>query len=168
VLEHFRWVDGHGDVWVVLADGRALGAVVEALAAPWADAGVTHVAGLEARGFAVGAPTAVALGAGFLPVRKRSLPGRTVTAVAAPDHRGVRHELHLPAVLGPRDRALLVDDWAQRGSQAETAAELVRRQGAELLGPALVVEELPDDVRARVGRVTALATRAELGDPDGR
>jgi adenine phosphoribosyltransferase len=60
---------------------------------------------------------------------------------------------------------LLVDDWAERGSQAEAAAELVRRQGAELLGLALVVDELPDAVRARLGRVTSLVTRAELGDP---
>ncbi|WP_269799600.1 hypothetical protein [Geodermatophilus chilensis] len=41
----------------------------------------------------------------------------------------------------------------------------MRRQGAELLGLALVVDELPDAVRARLGRVTSLVTRAELGDP---
>jgi adenine phosphoribosyltransferase len=69
------------------------------------------------------------------------------------------------AVLGPGDRVLLVDDWAERGSQAEAAAELVRRQGADVVGLALVVDELPDDVRARVARVTALVTRAELGGP---
>lgn len=159
----FRWVDGHGDLWAVLGDGRALAAVVAGLAAPWAGAGVTHVAGLEARGFAVGAPTALALGAGFVPVRK--LPGPTVGGTTAADYRGLRHELHVQAVLGPGDRVLLVDDWAERGSQAEAAAELVRRQGADVVGLALVVDELPDDVRARLGRVTALVTRAELGDP---
>jgi adenine phosphoribosyltransferase len=123
------------------------------------------VVGLEARGFAVGAPAAVALGAGFVPVRKGLLPGRTLATTSAEDHRGVRHELHVQAVLGPGDRVLLVDDWAERGSQAEAAAELVHRQGAELLGLALVVDELPDAVRARLGRVTSLVTRAELGDP---
>jgi adenine phosphoribosyltransferase len=165
VLRTFRWVDGHGDVWAVLADGRALAAVVDELAAPWHDAGVTHVAGLEARGFPVGAAVAVALGAGFVPVRKRpgSLPGPTIGGTAAADHRGLRHELHVQVVLGPGDRVLLVDDWAERGSQAEAAAELVRRQGAEVVGLALVVDELPDDVRARLGRVTSLVSRAELG-----
>jgi hypothetical protein len=39
---------------------------------------------------------------------------------------------------------------------------------AEVVGPAPVVDELPDDGRARLGRVTSLVTRAELGDPDGR
>jgi adenine phosphoribosyltransferase len=71
----------------------------------------------------------------------------------------------VPAVLRPGDRVLLVDDWAERGSQAEVAAELVRRQGADVVGLALVVDELPDDVRARLGRVTALVTRVELGGP---
>ena len=75
-----------------------------------------------------------------------------LSAATAPDYRGRRHELRLPAVLGAGDRVLLVDDRAERGSQAEAAAEPVRRQGAELLGLALVVDELPDTVRTRLGR----------------
>ena len=158
-------MDGHADVRALLADGRGLAAAVRGLAAPWADAGITHVGGLEARGFAVGAPAAVALAAGFVPVREGLPPGRTLATTSAEDYRGVRRELHVQAVLGPGDRVLLVDDRAERGSQAEAAAELVRQQGAELLGLALVVDELPDAVRARLGRVTSLVARAELGDP---
>ncbi|SDO57204.1 hypothetical protein [Geodermatophilus sp. DSM 45219] len=133
-LAAVRWVDGHGDVW--------------------AGAGVTHVAGLGARGFPVGAPTAMALGAGSVPVRKRPgrLPGPTPSGWAAPDHRGSRHELHVQAVLRPGDRVLVVDDRAERGGQAEAAAGLLRRQGAEVARVALVVDELPDDVRARLDR----------------
>lgn len=72
--------------------------------------------------------------------------GRRTTT--AEDYRGVRHELHVRAVLRPGDRVLVVDDRAERGSQAEAAAELLRRQGAEAAGVALVVDELPDDVGA--------------------
>ena len=111
--------------------------------------------------------SAVALRAGSVPVRERPgrLPGPTVGGTTDPDHRGVRHELHVQAVLRPGDRVLLVDDWAERGSQAGAAAELVRRQGAEVVGMALVVDELPDAVRSRLGRVTSLVTRTELCDP---
>jgi adenine phosphoribosyltransferase len=158
-------VDGHADVWALLADGRGAGRGGQGPGRPVPDAGITHVGGLEARGFAVGAPAAVALAAGFVPVREGLLPGRTLATTSAEDYRGVRHELHVQAVLGPGDRVLLVDDWAERSSQAEAAAELVRPQGAELLGLALVVDELPDAVRARLGRVTSLVARAELGDP---
>ena len=122
-------MDGHADVWALLADGRGLAAVVRGLAAPWADAGITHVGGLEARGFAVGAPAAVALAAGFVPVREGLLPGRALATTSAVDYRGVRHELHVQAVLGPGDRVLPVDDWAQPGSRAEAAAELVHPAG---------------------------------------
>ncbi|MBM7804736.1 adenine phosphoribosyltransferase [Geodermatophilus bullaregiensis] len=104
-----------------------------------------------------------------LPYRRAGpLPGPALTTATAPDHRGRRSGLHLPAVLGPGDRVLLVDDWAERGSQAEAAAGLVRRSGAALVGVSPVVDELPDDVRVRLGPVTALVTRAELGDPAGR
>ncbi|NEK84411.1 phosphoribosyltransferase [Blastococcus saxobsidens] len=168
VLETFRWVGSDADIWRVFADGATFAEVVAGLAAPWTDAGVTHVVGIEARGFVVGAPAAVALGAGFVAVRKNAsgtLPGPTLTATAAEDYRGVGHTLRMQEVLGPDARVLLVDDWAERGSQAEATAALVRRAGARFLGLSLVVDELSDDVRTRLGRVTALVTRSELGGP---
>ena len=118
------------------------------------------------RVFADGAPVAVALGAGFVAVLKSAagtLPGPTLVATAAEDYRGVGQTLRMQEVLGPDARVLLVDDWAERGSQAEAAATLVRRTGAQFLGVSLIVDELSDDVRPRLGRVTALMTRAELG-----
>ncbi|TYP84573.1 phosphoribosyltransferase [Blastococcus xanthinilyticus] len=167
VLDTFRWVEGHADVWRVFADADALRKVVAGLAAPWSDVGVTHVVGIEARGFVVGAPVAVALGAGFVAVRKGpagALPGATLTTTAAADYRRRRHDLRMQDLLGPGTRVLLVDDWAERGSQATAAATLVRRSGAEFLGVSLVVDELSDDVRTRLGRVTSLVTRQDLGD----
>ncbi|SDY20534.1 hypothetical protein SAMN05660209_02315 [Geodermatophilus africanus] len=74
-----------------------------------------------------------------------------LSAATAPDYRGRRHELRLPAVPGSGDRVLLVDDRAER-QPGRGGAEPVRRQGAELLGLALVVDELPDAVRTRLGR----------------
>src|SRR5512132_449595 len=61
------------DVTPVLADGDLLRDAMAALAEPWRGAGVTHVAGIESRGFIFGAPIAMALGAGVIPIRK---PGK--------------------------------------------------------------------------------------------
>jgi hypothetical protein len=47
VLDRFRWVGGHADVWRVFADGAALAAVIESLADPWRGAGVMHVLGMS-------------------------------------------------------------------------------------------------------------------------
>lgn len=167
VLEHFRWVDGHADIWRVCADGRSLQHVVAGLAEPWRGAGVTRVVGIESRGFLLGAATAVALGVGFVAIRKSDtglLPGPKVAVVAQEDYRGIRHQLRMQAVLNQHDLVLLVDDWAERGSQALAARELVTQCRAHFLGVTLMVDMLPDDIRAQLGRVTALVHADELGE----
>jgi len=166
----FRWEEGHADIWRVLADSAALRSVVEGLADPWRDAGVTHVIGVESRGFLLGGATAVALGAGFVAIRKAGtglLPGPKVWTTAAPDYRGLSHELRMQAVLGAGDAVLMVDDWAERGSQAAAACALVKQCGARWLGLSIVVDQLQDEKRLALGRVTALVAAEELGPADG-
>src|SRR3954451_10520955 len=72
------------DITPLLADGRAFAGVVEALAAPHRtgeEAEVDVVVGIEPRGFILAAPVAVALGVGFVPVRKvGKLPAAAVSA----------------------------------------------------------------------------------------
>jgi len=166
VLRRFQWVDGHADIWRVFADGDALGQVVAALADPWRDQGVTHVAGIESRGFLLGGAAAVALKVGFVAIRKDGtslLPGPTVRQIAQEDYRGVRHELRMQAVLTPGDRVLLVDDWAERGSQARAAASLIQACGATFAGMSIVVDMLLPQVRQELGRVTTVIHADELG-----
>lgn len=166
LLAHFRWNGGHADVWRVFADGDALAAVVTGLAEPWRDQGITRVVGIESRGFLLGAAAAVSLGVGFVAVRKEGglFPGPKVTVEAAEDYRGLRHRLRMQAVLHAHDRVLLVDDWAERGSQAQAALHLVESTGATFAGVSLLVDQLGPSVRTALGRVTALVTADELGD----
>jgi adenine phosphoribosyltransferase len=166
VLERFRWVEGHADIWRVFADAAALREVVAGLAAPWQDAGLTHVAGIESRGFLLGAATAVALEVGFVAIRKDGtglLPGPKVTTKAREDYRGNQHDLRMQSGLTDADSVLLVDDWAERGSQALAARELVGLCGATFAGVSLVVDMLTDAVRTELGRVTSLVRAHELG-----
>ena len=58
------------DITPLLGDGPALQQAVSTLAHRFADLEIDRVIGIEARGFILGAPIAVALGAGFVPVRK--------------------------------------------------------------------------------------------------
>lgn len=170
LLQRFAWVEGHADVWRVLSDGAALAAVVEGLAAPWTAAHVTHVVGVEARGFLLGGAVAVQLGAGFVGVRKAGtglLPGPKVTVTASPDYRGTPHVLRMQRAFPSGARVLLVDDWAERGSQALAARDLVEQAGATFLGASLLVDQLDPAARASIGRVTALVTADELGPPPG-
>ena len=70
-LERFRWVGGHADVVGLFGDGVFLAQAAEALAMPFQAAGVTRVAGVEARGFILGTAVALDLGVGFVPIRKQ-------------------------------------------------------------------------------------------------
>lgn len=137
LVERFAWVDGHADIWRVLSDGGSLAAVVEGISEPWVDEGVTHVVGVEARGFLLGGAVAVALRAGFVGIRKAGtglLPGPKVTVAASPDYRGISHHLRMQIAFPSSARVLLVDDWAERGSQALAARQLVEIAGATFLG----------------------------------
>ena len=155
-------------MWPVFADAVALAAVVDGLAEPWQESGVTHVAGIESRGFLLGGAVAVRLGVGFIAVRKQGglLPGPKVTATTRPDYRGLTHLLRMRNAVGSGNTVLLVDDWAERGSQASAVADLVAQRGARLAGLSLIVDQLDDETRAGLGRVTSLVRAAELGDPE--
>ena len=66
------------DITTLLADGPTFKRTIDLMAARYADKGIDRVVAVEARGFILGAPLAVALGAGFVPVRakKGSCPSR--------------------------------------------------------------------------------------------
>ena len=165
IVDRLRWIDGHADVWRLFDDADALAAVVDALAAPWTSAGVTKVCGVEARGLLLGGAVAVRLGVGFVAVRKGDalFPGPKRRVVSEPDYRGRVWDLALQAhSLGPDDRVVLVDDWAERGTQARAARELVEASGATYLGLSVIVDQLDPDARARLDPVVAIMTADEL------
>ena len=166
-LAKFAWESGHADIWQVFLHGPTLTAVIAGLVEPWRDTGITHIAGIESRGFLLGGAVADHLGVGFLAVRKSGgiLPGRKISISTAPDYRGTSHELRIQDVLDSKAVVLLVDDWAERGSQADGVRQLVEQSGAHFAGVSLLVDQLDDSARAKFGRVTSLVKASELGDP---
>lgn len=130
------------DVTPLLADAALLAETVEALAAPHRPGGVPIdlVAGIEARGFIFGAPVAVALGVGFVPIRKSGkLPFTTVSADYALEYGSATIEVHTDAVR-PGQRVLLLDDVLATGGTAEAAARLLESLGAEVVLVSFVLE----------------------------
>ena len=166
VLDVFRWVDGHADVWRLFHDPDAFGAVVRHMARMAESASATKIAGIESRGFILGGAVAVETGTGFVPVRKEAglFPGPKVTGRAAADYRGIEHELRLQRQsLSESDRVLLVDDWAELGSQALATRRLIEQAGATWAGAAFVVDQLSPERRAELAPVTHIVTAEELG-----
>lgn len=128
------------DITPLLRDADALARVVELLAEPYRDRRVEVVAGIESRGFLFGAPLALALGAGFVPIRKLGkLPARTISRAYQLEYGSNHLEMHTDAVQ-PGQRVLLMDDVLATGGTARAGAEMVRELGGELIGAAFVIE----------------------------
>src|SRR3546814_11080739 len=99
------------------------------LAGPFEGRGVTTVVGIEARGFLVGAPVALHLGAGFVPVRKPGkLPRPTECEEYALEYGVDRLEIHADAIAAG-ERVLVSDDVNAPGGTAAATVALVERLG---------------------------------------
>ena len=163
LVQRFAWIGGHADVWRLFADGPLFRRIISALAEPFGD--VSKVTGVEARGFILGAPVATELGVGFVAIRKEAglFPGPKAVRRAEPDYRGIESVLRIQrGSLEARDRVVLVDDWAERGSQALAAKALIEECGATFAGFALVVDQLEPEVRAQLAPVHALLSHEQL------
>jgi adenine phosphoribosyltransferase len=140
------------DITPLLREADALNDVVEALAAPFDAGDVDAVAAIESRGFMFGAPLALRLQAGFIPIRKLGkLPGATVRREYALEYGTGHLEMHRDAV-GPGDRVLLVDDVLATGGTARAAAEMIEELEAEIVEIAFVIELLALGGRERLPR----------------
>lgn len=117
--------------------------VVNALAEKHAAESFDLIVGVESRGFIVGAPLAVNMGKGFVPVRKPGkLPGATIGVEYKLEYGVDRLEVHADA-LEKGARVLMVDDLLATGGTMEAACRLVEQIGGEVVGCSFVVE-LPD------------------------
>lgn len=113
---------------------------VERLAAAHRGLGITHVAGIEARGFIFGAGVAIALGVGFVPIRKRGkLPGATIGQNYTLEYGVDTIEIHAD-VLSSVHKVLLIDDLIATGGTALAAAGLLRRTGAVVENAGFVID----------------------------
>jgi adenine phosphoribosyltransferase len=128
------------DITPLLADRQAFGTAVDRLAEPFLASHVSHVVGIEARGFIVATPVAERLGAGFVPIRKAGkLPWEVVSVEYALEYGVGVLEVHRDAVAAG-DRVLIVDDVLATGGTARAAIELVEGLGATVVGLSFLIE----------------------------
>lgn len=128
------------DITPVLRDPAALRAVVEHMKELCSGRKVDVVVGIESRGFMFGVPLALALGAGFVPVRKLGkLPSEVVQAEYALEYGTNTVEMHRDA-LQPGERAVVVDDLIATGGTAGAAIQLIEQLGGEVVNLLFFIE----------------------------
>lgn len=128
------------DITPVLKDPAAYRYVVDRMYEEYKDSRVDLVLGVESRGFLFGAPLAVKLGRGFIPVRKPGkLPRERISASYALEYGVDALEVHRDAVRDGQ-RVVLVDDVLATGGTIAACAQLVRKLGGEVVGVCFLME----------------------------
>ena len=169
--EYIRTIPGYPkpgilfrDVSTLIGSAPALAECVDQLCEPYRGSDIAYVAGIEARGFTIGGAMAVALGAGFIPVRKAGkLPAETYSQDYELEYGTDTLEMHTDAV-APGDRVLVVDDLIATGGTVAAAIALLQRVDADIVGAAFIID-LPDlGGMARLGAL-GIESRALLTYP---
>jgi len=131
------------DITTLFEDPEGLRDVIDSFAAEFQDQKIDMIAGIEARGFVIGPAVALALGVGFVTIRKKGkLPGETIGVEYDLEYGSDVIEIHKDAIkLG--SRVLIMDDLIATGGTALAAIELIEKVGAEVAGCAFIID-LPD------------------------
>ncbi|WP_248927362.1 adenine phosphoribosyltransferase [Paenibacillus hamazuiensis] len=142
------------DITTLLKNGEVYRQVIQDLADYYKGKEIDCIAGPEARGFVIGAPLAVALGVGFVPIRKSGkLPGETIEADYALEYGKDKLAMHKDAIQQGQ-KVLIADDLLATGGTIATSINLVKQLGGEVIGAAFMIE------------LTELGGREKLGDID--
>lgn len=132
------------DILPIFADAEAFKTLIATLArhitSTHGTGGVDVIVGLDARGFLFGPSLALALGAGFVPVRKAGkVPGQVHSATYEKEYGSDAFEMQVDAIL-PHARVVVVDDIIATGGSARAAGELVGKCGAQTLEYVFMLE----------------------------
>ena len=133
------------DITPLLQDAKVFRVLIDAFVHRYMDASRRPdvVAGLDARGFILGAEVAYELNVGFVPIRKKGkLPFTTVEETYELEYGSATVELHTDAVK-PGHKVLLIDDLIATGGTMMAGKKLLERLGAHVMEGAAIVD-LPE------------------------
>lgn len=131
------------DITSLLEDPIAFRTSVDLLIEHYKDKKIDKVVGTEARGFIFAAPLALALGVGFVPVRKpNKLPRNVFREEYQLEYGTDTLEMHCDAIK-PNERVLIIDDLLATGGTVAATAKLIQKAGGIAEDAAFVIN-LPD------------------------
>lgn len=139
------------DITPVLQSPQYFRLLVDLMVYRYMDQKIDVVAGLDARGFIIGAALAYQLNVGFVPIRKKGkLPFTTIAESYQLEYGHATIEMHTDAVK-PGTRVLLVDDLVATGGTMNAGIKLIRKLGAEVVEAAAIIEftDLPGGKKIR-------------------
>lgn len=150
IKEHIRTVPNwpqagvmFRDITPLLQNPKVFRVLIDLFVHRYMDAKLDLIAGLDARGFIIGAVVAYELNLGFVPIRKKGkLPFKTVSEEYELEYGSATVELHADACK-PGDRVVLIDDLIATGGTMMAGQKLLKRLGATVVEGAAIVD-LPE------------------------
>jgi len=131
------------DITTLLKNTDGFRSAIDQLVDKYRGVKIDKVAGIESRGFIIGAALAYRIKAGFVPIRKKGkLPGENFGHDYELEYGTDRLEIHTDAIQ-QGEKILLVDDLIATGGTAEATVTLIRKTGGDIVGCAFVID-LPD------------------------
>ncbi len=131
------------DITPLLQDAKTLRVLIDTFVHRYMGQKIDRVAGLDARGFILGAIIAYELNVGFIPIRKKGkLPFKTVQEEYELEYGSATVEIHTDACK-PGERILLIDDLIATGGTMMAGMKLLQRLGATVVEGAVIVD-LPE------------------------
>jgi adenine phosphoribosyltransferase len=131
------------DITTLLKNTEGFRSTIDQLVVKYRGVKIDKVAGIESRGFIIGAVLAYHLKAGFVPIRKKGkLPGENFGHDYELEYGTDRLEIHTDAIL-KGEKVLLVDDLIATGGTAVATVKLIGKTGGRIVGCAFVID-LPD------------------------
>ncbi|MFL0194386.1 adenine phosphoribosyltransferase [Clostridium sp. WILCCON 0269] len=128
------------DITTLVKDKDAFKHTVDKISEYLTDKNIDIVVGPEARGFLFGAPVAYAIGAGFVPVRKKGkLPYDTLSVEYDLEYGSDVLEIHKDAIK-KGDRIAVVDDLLATGGTTASVVKLLEQAGGEIVTIDFVIE----------------------------
>lgn len=145
------------DVTTLLNDKEAFKFTIDKIVEHLKDKNIDVIVGPEARGFLFGTPVAYALGATFVPVRKKGkLPSETIGVSYDLEYGSDILEIHKDAIK-PGQRVAIVDDLLATGGTIQSVAKLVENVGGEVVSLDFVIELTELKGRAKLEKYDILS-----------
>ena len=128
------------DITTLLKDKKAFKYSIDEITKHCSKYHIDYIAGIEARGFIIGAPVAYQLGIGFLPIRKPEKLPSVVERVSYQLEYGENIlEIHKDAI-NNGDKVMVVDDLLATGGTTAAVFELIEKLGGKVIGASFIIE----------------------------
>lgn len=131
------------DITSLMENAKAYQAAMSLLVEKYQGKEFDKIVATESRGFLFGAPLALELGIGFVPVRKPGkLPREVISESYELEYGKDTLEIHVDAIK-PGDKVLVIDDLLATGGTIEATTKLIRRLKGQVSHAAFIIN-LPD------------------------